>query len=193
MSVLVEEVLLSPETEAERLWIGAQQAFHNAWDDVVDLSEAIDLGVRVVEILTIRCLEPVRNEFPATIKSLLESLPPEVSAERDFLHPPESLTFIDAVDMLSASDLPCISPRLHHGWEDRVASCRRSRARTRRATGVSLDATQRDGLSLIGAHRNRIFLLPPPVRIVPAEVLGAFPILIEVVEHLFASARTATS
>jgi hypothetical protein len=192
MSALVEEVCLSSETEAERLWVGAQEAFHNARESIVDLSEAIDLGVRVAEILTVCSLEPVRDEFPATIKSLLAPPPPEVVAERDFLHPPKSLQFVDAVDMLSDMELPCISPQLHHGWEDRVASCRRSRARTKRATGISLDARRRDALMLIGAYRNRIFLLPPPVRIIPDEVLGAFPTLVELVEGLFASARSAT-
>ena len=45
MSVLVEEVCLSPETEAERLWVGAQEAFQNAWESIVDLSEAVDAVV----------------------------------------------------------------------------------------------------------------------------------------------------
>ena len=193
MSELVEEVVLSPETEAERLWGGAEQAFQKAGESIVDLSQAVDLGVRVVEIMTVRCLQPVMDEFPATITSLLESPPPEVEPERDFLHAPKSLRFIDAVDMLSTAELPCISPQLHHGWEERASSCRRSRGRTRKATGVSLDAKQRDALMLIGAYRNRIFLLPPPVRIIPHEVLGAFPTLVDLVERLFASVRTATS
>jgi hypothetical protein len=112
----------------------------------------------------------------------------EVNPQRDFLHPPKSLRFIDAIDMLSALNLPCISPKLHHGWEDRTASCRRTREHTQRATGISLHESQRDALMLVGAYRNRIFLLPPPVRIVPEEVLGAFPTLEELVERLFVSA-----
>ena len=42
---------------------------------------------------------------------------------------------------------------------------------------------------LIGAYRNRIFFLPPPVLIIPDEVLGAFPTLIELVEQLFTMER----
>jgi hypothetical protein len=182
------QVCLSPENEAQRLWDGAQEAFRKARQGIVHLSEAVDLGVRVVEIMTTRRLQPVRDEFPASIASLLESPPPDVDPRRDFLNPPKSLRFIDALDMLSAADLPCISPQLHHGWEDRVVSCRRSRARTRRATGVSVDEKRRDALILIGAYRNRIFVLPPPVRIVPDEVASAYPTLVELVEHLFASA-----
>lgn len=189
MSKLVENVYLSAEAEAERLWYGAQEAFHEARESIVCLSEAVDLGVRVVEIMTVRRLQPFRDAFPATIASLLESPTPHVDPKRDFLHPAKSLRFIDVLDMLSATDLPCISPDLHHGWEDRVASCRRSRVRTKRATQISVDETQRDALMLIGAYRNRIFLLPPPVQIVTNEVLDAFPILVELVERLFASAR----
>jgi hypothetical protein len=193
MAVLTGGVYLSPGTEAERLWSGAQEAFEQAAQGIVPLSEAIDLGVRVVEITAVQCLREVRHEFPATIASLLDPPPPEVNVERDFLHPPKSLRFIDAVDMLSDMELPCISPQRHHGWEDRVASCRRSRSRAERACGFFVDRRQREELMLLGAYRNRIFLLPPPVRIVTDEVLGAFPTLVELVERLFASARTRVS
>ena len=193
MSELAKEVLLSPDAEAERLWVGAQEAFRKGRESFAELSKAIDLGVRVVEILTCRCLEGVRNEFPATITAMLESPPPDVDPKRDFLQPPKSLRFIDAIDMLSAADMPCVSPELHRGWEDRVRSCRRSRARAGAAIGVSLDEKQRDALMVIGAYRNRIFLLPPPVRIVADEVLGAFPALVDLVERLFAAAKTPAS
>ena len=191
MSPLPEEVFLSPEAEAERLWVGAQEAFGQAQHSIVELSEAVDLGVRVVEIMTVQCVQAVRDEFPRSIISLLESPPPEVEPERDFLHAPTSLRFADAVDLLSEPDLPCVSPQLHRGWEDRASSCRISRGRTFRAAGISLDATDRDALTLIGAYRNRIFFLPPPVRIVPDEVMGAYPTLIELVERLMDAARSS--
>ena len=78
MSALSAEVYLSPEAEAERLWSGAREAYRKARQSIVDLSEAIDLGVRVVEIMTVRGLQPVRKEFPSTITSLLESPPPPI-------------------------------------------------------------------------------------------------------------------
>jgi len=193
MSTVQEGVWLSPENEAERFWQEAQEALFKAGESVACLSEAVDLGVRVVDILTVRCLEPMRDEFPATIARLLEPLPPAVDPYRDFLHPPKALQFIDVLDMLSAEDLTCISPHLHHGWEDREASCHRSRARTRKATGFSVDAQQRDALMLIGAYQNRIFTLPPPVQVVPEDVLEAYAALVELVERLFASVRTPVS
>ncbi len=189
MSELPIEVWLTPEAEAERLWKGAQEACRTAPENVVRLSEALDLGIRVVEILTVCCLQPVRDEFPTTIGTMLDSLPPEVDPERDFLHPPKSLQFVDVIDLLSGQDLSCISPQLHHGWEDRRQSCRRSRVRTRTVTGFSVDETQRKSLILIGAYRNRIFQTPPPVKVMPREVLDAYPVLVELVNRLFAAAR----
>lgn len=193
MSEGAEPVYLSPDTEAERLWRRAQEALQEARQDIVSLSRAIDLGVRVVEIVTAERLQQVRGEFPTTIASLLEPPPPDVDPERDFLHPPKSLRFIDALDMLSEADLTCIDPQLHHGWEDRIVSCRRSRARAKKATGVSVDKNERDALMLIGAYRNRIFVLPPPVRIVPNEVLDAFPALVELVRRLLPSGEGSVS
>jgi hypothetical protein len=137
--------------------------------------------------MAIRRLQPLAGEFPATIAALLDSPPLEVDPERDLLNPPKSLRFVDVLDMLSESALSCISPQLHHGWEDRVVSCRRSRERAKRATGIVVPADQRDALMVIGAYRNRIFLLPPPVRIVPAKVVAAFPSLANLVEQLFGS------
>ena len=186
MSQTIERIVLSPEGEAVRLWQGAQDALPRAGESIGFLSETVDLSVRVLEILVGQCLEPVRGEFPATIASLLEPPPPEVDPNRDFVHQPKSLRFVDVLDLLSAMDLTCISPHLHHGWEDPRASCRRSRTRTIKVTGFSVEEKDREDLMLIGAYRNRIFLLPPPVQIVPQEVLDAFPTLVELVERFFA-------
>ncbi len=193
MSAQNQEFLLSPHAEAERLWSGAQEAFPQARDGIAQLCETIDLGMRVVEILTIECLRKVRQEFPTSVSILLDPPPPNVDPTRDFMHAPKTLSLLDALDMLSDPGLPCISPALHRGWVDRVQVCRELRTNTKRATNLALDATQRDALMLIGAYRNRIFLLPPPVRIVPSEVLDAFPVLSELVEQLFARERVPAS
>ena len=191
MSTQSEGVVLSPHAEAERLWSGAQEAFQQARDGIAPLSETIDLGMRVVEILTIECLRKVRLEFPTSVATLLDPPPLEINLTRDFLNAPKTLRLIDALDMLSDPELTCISPGLHKGWVDHVQVCRELRTNTKRATGLSLDANQRGALMLIGAYRNRIFLLPPPVRIVPDEVLGAFPVLSELVGQLFARENAA--
>jgi hypothetical protein len=143
----------------------------------------------VVEIGVVSRLQPIRSQFPATIAALLESPPPEVDTRRDFVHPPASLSFLDLVDMMSDERLECISHQLHRGWEDRVESCQRSRAKTRGAIGFSLSEDERRPLMLIGAYRNRLFVLPPPVRIVPAHVLAAFPTVAVLVDRLLMARR----
>ncbi len=41
-------------------------------------------------------------------------------------------------------------------------------------------------LLLLAAYRNRLFRYPPPIRIVPAEISAAFPVLQGLVESLTA-------
>lgn len=168
---------ISPQDEAERLWQGAREAFSESEENLVRLCEAIDLGIRAVEILVVLKLQGVRREFPGSIAMLLESPKPEVDFERDALSVPATLTFLDMIDMLSVDSLECVSRKLHHGWEDRSCACRRARARARATLGISLDAGRRDELLKLEAYRNRIFRMPPPVRIVPAEIAEAFPAL----------------
>jgi len=189
MSEYFDGVLLSPEDEAERLWKGAQKAFETAPESIADLSEALDLGVRDVEIMAAQRLQAVRRKLPSTVSCLIDPLSLKVHPSRDAIRVPNSLRFIDVLDMLSAEHLSCISPHLHHGWEDHAASCRHAREHTREATGISLDAESRNALMVIAAYRNRIFVVPPPVRIVPAEVIDAFPVLVTLAEQLFAGAR----
>jgi len=182
-----EEVVLSPGAEAERLWQRASEAFERDRDDLISLIGAFDLGIRVVEINAVRCLQRVRNEFPATIGAMLETPPAIVDAERDFIHPPKSLRFVHVVDLLSQDRMTCVSRSLHHGWEDRRESCRRAREWARKATGFSLAEGEREDLVVLGAYRNRIFFVPPPVRVLPGDIIRAFPTLAEVVNRLFSA------
>jgi len=190
MNEQIDGVVLTPESEAERLWRRAEEAFIQAPGSIAQLCEAIDLGVRVVEIGVVSRLQPIRNQFPATIASLLESPPAEIDTMRDFVHPPKSLSYLDLIDMLSEEKLPCISPQLHRGWEDRIESCRRSRETTLSVIEFSLDEAERAPLMLLGAYRNRLFELPPPVKIIPSDVLGAYPSLATMAERLLAGSRT---
>ncbi len=99
---------------------------------------------------------------------------------------PKALQITEILDLLSADGLDCVAPRLHRGWEDRRFSCARSRKTAREATGVTLEKPEVDSLLLLAAYRNRLFRYPPPIRIVPAEILGAFPALRSLVERLTA-------
>jgi hypothetical protein len=187
MSELAETIVLGPEDEATRLWQGAREAFERADSDLVSLCESLDLGIRAAEILVIQRLQPMETDFPATIGLLLETPVPEVDSNRDSVSAPNTLQFTDILDLLSGEELECASPGLHRGWEDRRFACRRSRATAQGAVGVVLDGNEREQLLLLAAYRNRIFRYPPPVRIVPGEILSAFGALESLVDRLLSA------
>lgn len=184
MSNPQEVMTLGPEEEAARLWEGAREAFEKSDSSLVSLCESLDLGIRAAEILLIQRLHPVRARFPATIEVQLELPDPTVDAYRDAMATPKAMQFTDLLDLLSEESLDCVSPRLHRGWEDRKFSCRRSRTTARDAAGMALDAESRDKLLLLSAYRNRIFRYPPPLQIVPADIVGAYPALVDLVDKL---------
>lgn len=184
MSQLPDVIDLSPEEEAQRLWRGALEAHANASHDLVSLCESLDLGLRAAEILAITRLQPIKERFPATIGIQLDTPEPQVDTHRDAISVPNTLQFIDILDLLSAEETDCVSPGLHRGWEDRRFSCRRSRATAQQAIGVTLEAPDRDRLLLLAAYRNRIFRHPPPVRVNTGDIRNAFASLTRLVEGL---------
>jgi hypothetical protein len=184
MSEMSDIIHLEAEEEADRLWQGALKAQEAAAEDLVAMCQALDLGLRAAEILITHRLQPVKEQFPATIGIQLDTPSPEVEAHRDAVNVPNSLSFTAILDLLSGEELECVAPGLHRGWEDRRFSCRRSRVTAREALGVSLEEGEREQLLLLAAYRNRIFRSPPPVRVVRDEILGAFPALNRLVEGL---------
>ncbi len=181
-----EVITLDSEEEAARLWQGASNAFEKAEGSLVSLCESLDLGLRAAEILVVECLQPIKDQFPATITLQLQLPAPEVEAYRDAVTVPKALQMTEILDLLSAEGLECVAPRLHRGWEDRRFSCARSRATALEAIGFALDRQAVDHLMLLAAYRNRLFRYPPPIRIVPAEIVAAFPALQGLVERLMA-------
>lgn len=184
MTEHADVIELGPEEEARRLWRGAENAREAASGELVRLFEAIDLGLRAVEILVFEKLQPVKDQFPATIAIQMESPAPEVDPVRDAIHVPSSLEFTAIVDLLSEEELECVSPGMHRGWEDRRFACRRSRVTAGKAIGVTLGEAEREHLLLLSAYRNRIFRSPPPVRVMPAEIREAFETLRNLAKRL---------
>ena len=184
MTELPEIVELGPEEEARRLWTGAKEARERAEKDLIALFEAVELGLRAVEILVIERLSPVRDRFPATIAIQLDRPRPEVDTVEDAITVPNSLQFTEILDLLSEEGLECVAPGLHRGWEDRRFSCKRSRTTAQEALGVALKKEERTDLLLLSAYRNRIFRAPPPVQVVPAEIRRAFQSLEALAEGL---------
>lgn len=179
-----ELAVLEATDEAEWLWKGAVAALERGTQDPVSLSTALDLGLRTAEVLAFEKLQVVRDRFPATIGALLLAPPPEIDVRRDAVETPRVLRFSDVLDLLSEESLDCVGPDLHHGWEDRRFSCRRSRATAQEAIGVRLGGEERGVLLALSACRNRIFRVPPPVRWQPGEIRAAFPTLVSLVERL---------
>lgn len=188
MTQLARAIELGLEDEARRLWNGAVEAQKDAAVDLVALIESLDLGLHAAEILVIQLLQPKKDSFPATIGLLLNTPAPEVDPNQDAIHVPKVLGFTDAVDLLSAADLECVSPGMHRGWEDRRFSCRRSRTAAQEVIGVTLTAQDQERLLLLAAYRNRLFRCPPPVRVVPGEIVSAFASLETLVNGLLAAA-----
>ena len=100
MSELPEIIEMGPEEEAQRLWRGAVEARESAADDLVSLCESLDLGIRAAEIMVVQKLQPIKEDFPATIGILLEVPSPEVDTYQDAINVPNSLGFTDIVDLL---------------------------------------------------------------------------------------------
>ncbi len=187
MTQLPDVITLGPEDEARRLWEGAIQAKDRAATDLVALCEAIELGLHAAEILIIQQLLPVKDQFPATIGVQLQVPVPEVDAYRDAVSVPTSLDFTEMLDLLSYENLECVGPRMHRGWEDRRFSCQRARATAQGVVGVTLTSDDRDQLLLLAAYRNRIFRYPPPLQLVPGDMLPAFAALTRLVDALLGS------
>jgi len=185
MEKLADILHLGPDEEAKRLWSGAMASYSRAQHDLVSMCESLDLGIRAAEILAIRLLEPNKDRFPATISLLLDTPVAEVDEHRDAVIMPKVLHFTEILDLFSAPDLECVGPGLHRGWEDRRFSCRRSRAVVQESIGITLNEQERSQLLLLSAYRNRIFRLPPPVRIVTKDILSAYQSLIDLVNNLF--------
>ena len=174
MSSLPSVIELGPAEEAERLWDGALEAREAADDDFPALCEALELGLRAVEIMAVHKLMQVKDSFPATIQAQLETPAPDVDLYRDAVHVPNCLDFTAILDLLSDDTLECVSPGMHRGWEDRRFACKRSRKTAREALGVTLSGDRREQLLVLAAYRNRVFRSPPPLRLVPRQILDAF-------------------
>jgi len=187
MSELPAVIELGSEEEARRLWSGAREAYRSADQDLVALCESLDLGLRAIEILVIHRLQAAKGEFPATIQLQLETPAAEVDPLQDAIRIPHSLQFTSVLDLLSTDGLECVSPGMHRGWEDRRFSCRRSRVTAQAALGVTIGEEEREQLLTLAAYRNRIFRSPPPLKVVPTQITGAWASLERLAERLFQS------
>ena len=76
MSEMPNIIHLEAEEEAGRLWQGAKRAQETAGGDFIAMCEALDLGLRAAEILVTHRLQPLKDQFPATIGIQLDTPSP---------------------------------------------------------------------------------------------------------------------
>ncbi len=127
---------------------------------------ALDAGMRAAALAVAARVAPRLAEYPRTIQEHFAGSPAELVSTQDALvDPAAGLTFLDVIELLSDAALSCIAPRLYRGWQDRVQARRDARRITTEATGVVLDAGQRDALLAALALRNRVYALMPPLEV----------------------------
>ena len=66
MSALPSVIELGPAEEAERLWLGSLEAREDAGNDLAALCEALELGLRAVEVMAIHKLMAVKDNSGGT-------------------------------------------------------------------------------------------------------------------------------
>jgi len=175
---------LHADEEATRLWQGAQEAYAEAGDRLVALSQCIDLGVRAAELRAIARLREVGEALPQRVRHGLEHEDARIHWYRDALPPEPCFDLRVLLDLVSRPELDCIAPELHGGLGASHFPCERARASAHAALGFSLRGEDRDLLLLLLAYRNRLFRCPPPVEVRKEEVLVAFPALTQLMGSL---------
>lgn len=154
-------------------------------DDPLEVALAIAQGLRVAQLLALNPLLDAIDEFPATIQALLVLPEPALNPSQDIkVEEQDVLRFIDILDLLSDEREECIAPWLHRGWQDKSQSCRDARRLARAQVGVSLDAPFRKLLLKAKAICNRVFMVPPPVRIDLVQARSALAGLLRLIEML---------
>jgi hypothetical protein len=156
-----------------------------ASSEPLEVAQALAMAIRAAQLHCLGRLARVVSGFPATIQALMTLPEPGIDTDRDALAESQDfLGFLDMLDLLSGELLECLAPRLHRGWQDKVQSCRAARLLTLEAVGFELDEEQRASLLSALACVNRVFVVPPPVRLSPDEVREALEAVLGLIARL---------
>ncbi|MBW1807450.1 MAG: hypothetical protein JRJ87_04600 [Deltaproteobacteria bacterium] len=153
-----------------------------ASDDPVEAALAIALAIRIAQLFCYQRLKRIAGQFPATIQTLLRT--PKILQNSALTDPQEFIEFLDLIDLMSETDLKCIAPRLHRGWQDKVQSCQSARQLTQAELKYTIDADMRKSLLLALEIYNRTYLLPPPITFESQAVKQALASLLVLIEKL---------
>ena len=174
--------LQTPEL-VDRLLVQASK-FDLAGQDCVEIACALGFVMRSVHLLAVSRLTQIATEFPAYVQSLLTAQAPDERLARATFETQDCLSFLELIDMLSVSELDCIAPRLHRGWQDKTQSCRRARQVATNEFGFRLDAEQRRTAIAAQSIYNGIFVMPPPADPDTTHFANIFALLLELIEGL---------
>ncbi|MBW2277152.1 MAG: hypothetical protein JRF63_06645 [Deltaproteobacteria bacterium] len=153
-------------------------------NDPLEIAHALASCIRAAHLIAFDRLSDIRDEFPASIDSLLEAPEPELELAHSDVDLGDYIGFIDTVDLLSDELLPCVAPRLHRGWQDKTQSCREARVIARRELGVTVVGDFRRSLLYALAIVNRTSHVPGPIELEPAPVRDAVYYVLQYVEGL---------
>lgn len=151
------------------------------------LAKATGLGLlfRAAQVLAVRQLTNARERYSVTQQALMAEPEASFAPKRDaMVDEADFLGCRDILDLLSDVESPCIAPRLHRGWQDRVQSCREARRISREIVGFSLSPEERAPLLAAWGICNRVFRAPPPLDLEDVDLSSTFAPVLRLVERL---------
>jgi hypothetical protein len=146
---------------------------------------ALELLLRVAQILAVDKLTAARERYSVTQQALMGEPEAPFAAERDALvDEADFLGCRDLLDLLSDIESPCIAPRLHRGWQDRVQSCQQARRISHEIVGFSLSSEERQPLLAALGICNRVFRAPPPLDLGDVNLESTLAPVVRLIERL---------
>lgn len=177
--------MLTPSSAAKELL--SVVAGLNALDrqSLLAKATAVELLLRTAQILAVDKLTAARDRYPVTQQALMGEPDASFAPERDALiEEADFLAYRDLLDLLSDVESPCIAPRLHRGWQDRVQSCREARRISHEVVGFSLSAEEREPLLVALGVCNRVFRAPPALDLDDIDLEATCAPVLRLIERL---------
>ena len=157
--------------------------------EVVALATAAELIFRAAHLLALESLHDAHEQFQATQQALMVHPDASLQVVHDArADEAEYLTVRDLLDLLSELEEPCVSPRLHRGWQDRTKNCQHARRVAQGALGFTLSDDEQKALLKGWALCNRFFRMPAPVDVDVSAFDGLVDTLRSLVKRLAAAA-----
>ena len=120
----------------------------------------------------------------------LQEYVPETDREADEGAGPDAgahIGLLQILDLLSAPDLPSLTPEFYQGWQDRTSRCQGLREQLSSIFGTGLSANRRDQLLyLLETHRG-FSRSARKIHVDARQLEASLPVLLELIEKLQAT------